>query len=309
MNGRCAIDPFDQAVDVCDMCFGEFCVDCLVETKRRKHPICKGCAVIAAGVRAKPKPVMRGSKKTAKERRKALRSAPIEERFQFFDVERELDEPAPTEPVLDEPAPAEPELDERGPVDAELAAAGTRTAKLGNEVGAAELDGSSQPSDDDQRVPAGGVPAVTSAIDQLDFIREQSRDESPDAEEGSTTARPSANMSLADRLAAIGYPSVGDRTGAGPVSAVEESVTFRKPRPFVQLDPAIDVVAYRPDEAPPDVQPSPRPAAVSAPTAPEPTAREPSGPVSTDAGLPRRRGTTKRSSGYDQPARTRPNPR
>lgn len=91
MYGRCETDPFDQAVDVCGSCYGEFCSTCLVATKGRKHRICKECALIASGVRPGSKPLIRGSKKTADARRKALREAPpAEAPLQFYD--------GPTEP-------------------------------------------------------------------------------------------------------------------------------------------------------------------------------------------------------------------
>ena len=88
MYGRCETDPFDQATDVCDSCYGEFCAACMVRTKGRKHPICKECAIVASGVRPGAKPLLRGSKKTAAERRRALQDAPAAARtFEYFDDE------------------------------------------------------------------------------------------------------------------------------------------------------------------------------------------------------------------------------
>lgn len=86
MYGRCETDPFDQAIDVCDSCYGEFCASCLVTTKSRKHPICKECALIESGIRPGAKPLLRGSKRTAAERRRSLRDAPTTPRnFSYFD--------------------------------------------------------------------------------------------------------------------------------------------------------------------------------------------------------------------------------
>lgn len=86
MYGRCETDPFDQATDVCDSCYGEFCAACMITTKGRKYPICKECAIIVSGVRPGAKPLLRGSKKTANKRRKALKDAPPAPRnFEYFD--------------------------------------------------------------------------------------------------------------------------------------------------------------------------------------------------------------------------------
>ncbi len=91
MNGRCETDPFDRAVDICRICYGEFCWTCLVETKGRTQPMCRECALIVGGLRPKAKPRIRGSKKTVKARREALREAREAPRhhganFTFFDV-------------------------------------------------------------------------------------------------------------------------------------------------------------------------------------------------------------------------------
>lgn len=91
MNGRCETDPFDRAVDVCRVCYGEFCWSCLVEMKGRQQPTCRECALIVGGLRPKAKPRIRGSKKTVKARREALRPAREAPRhhgsnFTFFDA-------------------------------------------------------------------------------------------------------------------------------------------------------------------------------------------------------------------------------
>ena len=112
MNGRCETDPFDQAIDVCGSCYGEFCRNCLVTTKRRKRPMCKDCAIVASGVRTGAKPTIRGDKKTADERRSALQSAPEQESFQYFDEAPLVADP----PAIDHP---EVETEEADPVPAE----------------------------------------------------------------------------------------------------------------------------------------------------------------------------------------------
>lgn len=118
MNGRCETDPFDQAIDVCDSCYGEFCEACLVTTKGRKYPVCKDCTLIASGVRPGATPVPRGSKKTARKRRKELRSVPRgKPTFEYFDSaasdESDADgmagdEPIPGPSLRPEPHPVAP---------------------------------------------------------------------------------------------------------------------------------------------------------------------------------------------------------
>lgn len=113
MYGRCETDPFDQATDVCDSCYGEFCAACTVTTKGRKHPICKECTIIASGVRPGAKPLLRGSKKTANKRRKALKAAPPAPRsFEYFD-DTDPAGPGPAEPTVDDAAELTTQADEQ----------------------------------------------------------------------------------------------------------------------------------------------------------------------------------------------------
>jgi hypothetical protein len=53
MEGRCERHLFDQAVDLCGVCGGEYCNDCLVYSfGPKKPPFCLPCAVARAGVRS-----------------------------------------------------------------------------------------------------------------------------------------------------------------------------------------------------------------------------------------------------------------
>jgi hypothetical protein len=86
MNGRCETDPLDRAEDVCDSCYGEFCGRCLIYLPGRRYPFCTDCALLASGVRGRSKPPERGSRRTAKKRREALRAADADEHgFRYFD--------------------------------------------------------------------------------------------------------------------------------------------------------------------------------------------------------------------------------
>jgi len=88
MNGRCETNPLDPAINVCDSCYGEFCDSCLVNPGGRKHPICRDCALAASGVRGRTRVSPKGSRKSAKERRKKLKEAgatPSTQGFQYFD--------------------------------------------------------------------------------------------------------------------------------------------------------------------------------------------------------------------------------
>ena len=89
MNGRCETDPLDRAVDVCNSCYGEFCAACLARPKGHRHPVCTECTLIASGVRGKAQPQNKGSRRTAKKRREALkeqRSTEDEKVFAYFDA-------------------------------------------------------------------------------------------------------------------------------------------------------------------------------------------------------------------------------
>lgn len=117
MNGRCETDHLDQAVDVCDSCYGEFCDRCLVWPKGRRHPVCTECALIASGVRTGERPPPLGSRRTAKKRRKALKASVEQtmtgaDTFAYFDGGVELTTaegatPEPNRPV-DAPGPPPP---------------------------------------------------------------------------------------------------------------------------------------------------------------------------------------------------------
>jgi hypothetical protein len=79
MEGRCERHLFDQAVDLCGVCGGEYCNDCLVYSfGPKKPPFCLPCAVQRAGVRsnaANYKPMStRQQRKLAKERAHAARA-------------------------------------------------------------------------------------------------------------------------------------------------------------------------------------------------------------------------------------------
>ena len=106
MNGRCENDPFDQARNVCGLCYGEFCPTCLVDVKGRKHPLCRECAIAASGVRAGAKPVNRGPKRTAAARRKALQEAPAQENFQYFSTSADEDLAAAEAEFMQDEEPA-----------------------------------------------------------------------------------------------------------------------------------------------------------------------------------------------------------
>jgi len=86
MNGRCASDPLDQAIDVCDVCYEEFCQSCLVTIRGRKHPLCRECALSVAGIKGRTRRKRRGSRRTAKRRRQQLADAARDRNpsFAFF---------------------------------------------------------------------------------------------------------------------------------------------------------------------------------------------------------------------------------
>lgn len=123
MYGRCETDPFDQATDVCDSCYGEFCSACMVKTKGRKHPVCKECTIIASGVRPGAKPLLRGSKKSAAKRRKALQQAPEESpSFEYFNDAKPVESiDAPTPDLQPDDAGSDATDDHDDPAGAQAA--------------------------------------------------------------------------------------------------------------------------------------------------------------------------------------------
>lgn len=217
MNGRCETDPFDQAINVCGLCYGEFCQSCLVSVRGRKHPLCKDCAILSAGLRAGAKPASRGSRKTAKARRQALAEAPRQEGFQYFEPKPPAgrptagsDESASTETPerrSDDKAPAaEPDA-----ATADKAEGDQKTSKKNKRKGrsktkksdpveveetidiGARLGGSAAPGSEtvtfdqlDERTTADSSATGQSAVDKLDLIRAEHTSEG----EGSTFRRP-----------------------------------------------------------------------------------------------------------------------
>jgi hypothetical protein len=90
MTGLCRDHSFEPAADLCRMCGAEFCEGCLVYPFRK--PLCKTCAIAAAGVRAAGSP-------------KPLKKADIRKRLKAFEeaqeARRSSDAPAlmPTKPL------------------------------------------------------------------------------------------------------------------------------------------------------------------------------------------------------------------
>ncbi len=229
MNGRCETDPFDQARNVCGLCYGEFCLGCLMDVKGRKYPLCRGCAIIASGVRAGAKPALRGPKRTAAARRTALQEAPIQVSFQFFDA-------APPET----PATAFPDTD-----DAEGAEETAPTAKR------------------KRRGKAAGGKTVTKAKRDEQKPKKKGKSKAgtkKSADEAATTAPIKATADKAGKTAPAAASTASDDLDstagddrAGAASAVDQldsirelgtnddeadsgskAHAFRKPRPFIK---------------------------------------------------------------------------
>lgn len=219
MNGRCATDPFDQAVNVCQSCYGEFCGDCLLQVKGQRHPVCKECAIIASGVRPGARPAVRGDRKTVKRRRKALaeqqRDVAV---FHYFDEEPKAESPVdePIEsmlatPPIEEPATGGPEAEAEAGFDAAYDRVETSVA--------------------------GAAPSGVSAMEQLQSLRGQHP----------TGAAPTSNLAALKGLASV--------QPAEPEPMVAES---QLPMPSLDLDPfTLKPIAAAPnDETPPAGQPA-----------------------------------------------------
>lgn len=78
MEGRCERHLFDQAVDLCGRCGGEYCPDCLVYSfGPKKPPFCLPCAVARSGVRSSAnnyKPLSGREQRELKRRRAQLQA-------------------------------------------------------------------------------------------------------------------------------------------------------------------------------------------------------------------------------------------
>ncbi len=51
MTGRCRTHGFEPAASICHRCGAEYCGNCLVHPLGDSRPLCKDCAISAAGVR------------------------------------------------------------------------------------------------------------------------------------------------------------------------------------------------------------------------------------------------------------------
>ncbi len=242
MNGRCESDPFDQAIDVCPSCYGEFCSQCLVDTKVRKHPLCRECALIVSGLRVGGKPVVRGDKKTVKQRRAALRQKPVTRAFEYFGLEGE-----------DDGSPTESNRSSSGQwLSSDDALGQAAQGQSGDEIGDAES------ADESGKLKR-------SAIDQLGVIKETGvtppKAQRPAADDGDE---------LPEHLA-----EAFDEADEGPAA-------FRRPRPFIgstgggpvqKSSPGSDLGAAA---GPGQPQPSPPTwTDIDASTAPDPFAGDP----------------------------------
>lgn len=233
MNGRCETDPFDQAINVCGMCYGEFCQSCLVMVRGRKHPLCKECAIVSAGLRAGGKAAVRGSRKTANARRQALAEAPRQDSFQFYEPATPLgvETAAPPNGLPDGPskdeslkrraedtaaAPeAEDQITVESPIDdAEHGGKKSRKGVRGRskaKKAAEDEDEVEETIDIDSRL--GGIPASNPKPAVAD-----------DTDEYSTTASTPTGQSAVDQLDLIRAEHASD----------DEDGPFRKPRPFLE---------------------------------------------------------------------------
>ncbi len=100
MNGRCETDPLDRAEDICSVCGGQFCPNCLVHPRgTTKPPTCKACAFANSGLRGSKSDGKGISKRQWKKLRaqlaEELEASPEEEApvIEFFDLQEKVDDP------------------------------------------------------------------------------------------------------------------------------------------------------------------------------------------------------------------------
>jgi hypothetical protein len=85
MSGLCRDHSFEPAADLCRMCGAEFCESCLVHPFRK--PLCKACAIAAAGVRSSGAP-------------KPLKKSDIRKRLKAFEAAKAARRPAGEAPPI-----------------------------------------------------------------------------------------------------------------------------------------------------------------------------------------------------------------
>ncbi|MEL6981429.1 MAG: hypothetical protein AAFO29_03290 [Actinomycetota bacterium] len=311
MYGRCETDPFDQATDVCDSCYGEFCAGCMVTTKGRKHPICKECTIIVSGVRPGAKPLLRGSKKTANKRRKALKEAPQAARaFEYFDEDGSSEATNPSAPLDTEPI--EPPVEE--PMLDELVT--SADANASDTLG-------SDPADESATIEPAPLPAVLAGDPEPAPL--DPGDAGASAQPGPTTpstpvppalagpvpaalAGPGSSKPVSPGLAALAQHQADNRGGEPepdlsdvPAPAWATEPVDEQPRPDDDAKPVtdgFDWVTELPPRGSTDALPSRAPAPAPAGPADEAPAPPQQGAVATAAptgSLPRRRSTLRQS--------------
>ncbi len=259
MNGRCETDPLDQAVDVCDSCFGEFCHACLVRPKGRRHPVCTDCALIASGVRTGAQPERRGSKRSVKKRREALKENATSETkvFEYFDTEPSADTAATSEsdgqtkPESTDPAEKLDPATESGietasePMEPMGDAASSTETSITSAEGAEEAAGlpGDLPGPPAGTAPAGAEEPTTPAVARLNEIRQSTEQDqrgsqaTTETETGSGAGPgPGAVPETANGKAGLVETPVAKSTEiceTDPVRGSEGQKPARKPRPPV----------------------------------------------------------------------------
>jgi hypothetical protein len=277
MYGRCETDPFDQAVDVCGSCYGEFCAACLVKTKGRKDPVCKECTIIASGVRPGAKPLIRGAKKTAAARRRTLRETPpAPPPFEYFDLG---DEPGPGQPppssppgaASPAPAPPDPVGSDR-PAPAPTGAAATAADPAGPDpTPALGPDPAAPPT----TVPAAAVACAGPEPSHHAGPPDQAPDPEAAGEHGPVPRSAIDRLEALHREDAARPPEPPVEQPVGP-AALRAAVADRPDRPMTTASPTTDelmpdlsVNPFAPGGPQPTPQPTRQP--TSQPTPPAPT--------------------------------------
>ncbi len=265
MQGRCDNDALDIAEDICDICRGEFCAECLLFPRGRKSkPVCRQCAINSSGIRAGAKVERRIGRREALKRREQLSQTRQERasgRFVFFDEEGggfELPEPEVPQPVeSSEIRRRKVSFGRRSRQDAQANVTDDSELEAGLEpagAGAPSIEpGPAEPWESDNR------PLVDGREDTDDFFSSGTTDEretaylSPTTTDATPTAtellarlkqssagQPMASADLQEWSAADGpssdFPAAGDPPPPGPhpinPHGVDPSVASSLPAPI-----------------------------------------------------------------------------
>jgi hypothetical protein len=74
-HGNCVKHLFERATHYCDQCGHPYCDECVIQPFKNRPPLCKACAMAAAGIRSTARVQPARSRKEIKELQASLRQS------------------------------------------------------------------------------------------------------------------------------------------------------------------------------------------------------------------------------------------